>query len=72
MQCGGVEVFPGDVVIGDGSGVVIMPQDRLDEVLTVAEELFAQEQAMLAQLRRGVPIADVDRQADYEGMLKRQ
>ncbi|MBX5492562.1 MAG: RraA family protein [Chloroflexi bacterium] len=70
VQCGGVHVFPGDLVIADGSGVVFIPQDRAEEVLATAEELFAREQAMFEQLRRGVPIAEVDRQANYEGMLR--
>ena len=71
VQCGGVQVFPGDVVVGDGSGVVFIPADRLDDVLTAAEDLYRQEQAMLLQLRQGIPIAEVDRNADYESMLKR-
>ena len=71
VQCGGVQVFAGDVVIGDGSGVVFIPADRLDDVLSAAEELFAREQAMLASLRLGVPMAEVDARADYESMVKR-
>ncbi len=72
VQCGGVPVYPGDLVIADGSGVVFIPQDRAAEVLAVAEELAAREQEMLAQIRAGVPLLEVDRQAGYERMLQRE
>ena len=72
VQCGGVPVYPGDYLIGDGSGVVFVPQDRLDEVLAVAEELAAREQEMLAEIRKGADILQVDQQHGYERMLQRE
>jgi 4-hydroxy-4-methyl-2-oxoglutarate aldolase len=69
VQCGGVAVQPGDVLIADGSGVVLIPQDRLEEVLAVAEDLAAREQAMLAAIRAGAPLLEIDRQHAYEQML---
>jgi regulator of RNase E activity RraA len=70
VQCGGVPVYPGDYVIGDGSGVVFVAADRLDEVLAVAEELAAKEQEMLAEIRKGADILQVDQQHGYERMLQ--
>lgn len=35
--CGGVIVNPGDVVIGDGDGVAVIPQDQLERVVIEAE-----------------------------------
>jgi 4-hydroxy-4-methyl-2-oxoglutarate aldolase len=35
----GVTVAPGDLVLGDGSGVVIVPADAADEVLAAADEI---------------------------------
>jgi regulator of RNase E activity RraA len=72
VQCAGVAVHPGDVVIADGSGVVFIPADRLDEVLAAAEELAAREQAMLEAIRAGVPLLEVDQRANYEQMLQRE
>ncbi|MCK4433078.1 MAG: RraA family protein, partial [Methanomicrobia archaeon] len=40
IQCGGVQVRPGDFIMADGSGVVIIPSEKLSEVLSKAEELF--------------------------------
>ena len=70
VQCGGVAVQPGDVLIADGSGVVLIPLDRLDEVLGVAENLAAREQAMLEAIRAGVPLLEIDQRHAYEQMLR--
>ena len=41
IACGGVAVFPGDVIVGDGEGVVVIPQGLAAEV---ADEAIAQEE----------------------------
>jgi regulator of RNase E activity RraA len=37
--CGGVTVKPGDLIFGDGDGVVVIPQDKIVDVLKHAEEV---------------------------------
>src|SRR5437667_7498125 len=41
IGCGGIAVYPGDVVVGDGEGVVVIPAKMVDEV---AKEADAQTQ----------------------------
>ena len=41
IVCGGVTVNPGNLVFGDGDGIVVIPADRIEEVLTHAEEVVA-------------------------------
>ena len=41
IVCGGVTVNPGDLIFGDGDGIVVIPVDRIEEVLTHAEEVVA-------------------------------
>lgn len=36
VMCGGVLVRPGDVVVGDGDGVVVVPRERAEEVANAA------------------------------------
>ena len=48
--CGGTIVNPGDLVVGDNMGVVVVPQDRIDEVLTKAEEIHAKEEQIMKDL----------------------
>ena len=35
--CGGVIVHPGDLIVGDEDGVVVVPRDRIEEVITRAQ-----------------------------------
>ncbi|MDP8242702.1 MAG: RraA family protein [Candidatus Hinthialibacter antarcticus] len=43
VKCGGVMVAPGDIIIGDSDGVVVVPQKHAAEVLARAQELEAKE-----------------------------
>lgn len=51
---GGVEVSPGDVVVGDVDGVVVIPADVAEDVLLEAEELAETENAVRDAVRDGV------------------
>jgi 2-keto-4-pentenoate hydratase/2-oxohepta-3-ene-1,7-dioic acid hydratase in catechol pathway/regulator of RNase E activity RraA len=43
IACGGTVVEPGDVVVGDGDGVIVIPPGLVDEVLDEAERTEAEE-----------------------------
>ncbi len=49
ITCGGVLVNPGDIVIGDDDGVVVIPRARAAEVLRLGQERDARE-ARIKQL----------------------
>ena len=55
----GVRVAPGDLILADGSGIVVVPRDRATEAVELAESLAAGESAMADDVRRGVPITEV-------------
>lgn len=71
INFGGVQVRPGDIVLGDSSGVVVVPFDRVDEVLEKAEQLWQKEEDMIAEIRSGADILEVDRKYNYNQMLKK-
>ncbi len=71
IEFAGVQVRPGDVVMGDRSGVVIVPQEKLDEVLSKAEELYDKEEQMVAEIRAGASMLEVDNKYGYETMIRR-
>jgi regulator of RNase E activity RraA len=66
-----VQVRPGDAVLADRSGVVIVPREELDAALAKAEEFFAREEAMLAEIRAGRGMLEIDRKFNYEKMLRK-
>jgi len=53
VECGGVDVHPGDVVFGDAAGVVVIPEALTDEVVRLAEEKHRGEDVVRAELERG-------------------
>lgn len=53
ISCGGVVVNPGDVVFGDDTGVVVVPQSRLEEVVKKAEDKVENEKIRLEEIRKG-------------------
>ena len=71
IQFGGVQVRPGDGVLADRSGVVIIPAEHLEEVIARAEALFRKEEDMVADLRGGMSSLEVDQKYNYEKMLQK-
>jgi 5-oxopent-3-ene-1,2,5-tricarboxylate decarboxylase / 2-hydroxyhepta-2,4-diene-1,7-dioate isomerase len=71
ITCAGTLVMPGDVVVGDAEGVVVLPAALAEEIAQTAlaqedREAWALERVQAGESIRGVyPIAD-DRRADYE------
>jgi regulator of RNase E activity RraA len=59
IECGGVTVAPGDVVVADVDGVVVIPKQKLAEVLKLAQEIDKIEKAEVVELRRGHKMTEV-------------
>ncbi len=53
IGCGDAPVFPGDVVVGDMDGVIIIPADIADEIADEAVEMTAFEDFVLEQVQGG-------------------
>ncbi len=70
IQFGGVQVRPGDIVMGDRSGVVVVPKERIEEVLSKAEVLYEKEECMIREILAGHDVLEVDNKFSYEKMLK--
>ena len=66
----GVQVRPGDIVMGDITGVVFIPQERLEDVVAKAETLLEKEEAMCCDIKSGMSMMEVDKKYNYENMLK--
>ena len=53
IGCGDVAVFPGDVVVGDAEGVVVVPAHLADEIAAEATEMTAFEDFVTEKVREG-------------------
>ncbi len=61
IECGGVTVSPGDLVLGDHDGVVVIPAGIAEQVLTLAEEKVAGENLVREKLAEGMPVSEAFR-----------
>jgi 4-hydroxy-4-methyl-2-oxoglutarate aldolase len=53
IVAGGVAIEPGDVLVGDRDGVVVVPQRLLDQVIARVEAIRAAEQTVIAKVSSG-------------------
>ena len=54
IDCGGVKVFPGDLVFGDFDGVVVVPRAVEEQVLNAAFKKAAEEKEVRQALQNGM------------------
>lgn len=65
---GGVPVAPGDVVVADGNGVVVVPAARAADVAAAVERVAAVERAVLAAVQEGAGLADARARHGYHAV----
>ncbi|TDF94792.1 RraA family protein [Paenibacillus piri] len=53
VSCGGVSVQPGDLVVGDDDGVVVVPRGIIEEVFSLAEKKADYEEQRKQAIRSG-------------------
>jgi 4-hydroxy-4-methyl-2-oxoglutarate aldolase len=53
LQFGGAPVRPGDLILGDADGLVVIEQERLEEVYATAVDRRQRESQIISQLREG-------------------
>ena len=71
IACGDVTVLPGDIIVGDAEGVVVVPVQFAAEVAQIAIEMEARENFLLKKIQSGASIVgtyppDESTLAEYE------
>jgi regulator of RNase E activity RraA len=56
IGCGGVAVFPDDIVVVDDDGAVLIPAALLDSILAEAVEQERMEAWIMSEVKRDVPL----------------
>jgi regulator of RNase E activity RraA len=65
VTIGGVRVNPGDVLVGDGDGVVVIPRDREQQVLDTVRDIEAAEESIREAFRAGASLVQARSQFGY-------
>jgi 3-hexulose-6-phosphate synthase/6-phospho-3-hexuloisomerase len=66
IQCGGQFVRPGDWIIGDESGVVVIPAERAYEIARRALEVRKNEERIREEIRRGGTLSEISELIKWE------
>lgn len=72
VSIGGLQVNPGEIVVADINGIVVIPVDRAREVLSVVQDMEQKEAAIIAKIKAGISFRDVDKDSGYDTMLNSQ
>ncbi|KAF5412287.1 MAG: Bifunctional enzyme Fae/Hps [Candidatus Methanogasteraceae archaeon] len=67
--CGGQVVRDGDYIVGDDSGVVVIPKERAYEIARRAKEVYKTELRIRAEIERGKSLSEVLDLAKWEKRL---
>lgn len=68
----GVQVKPGDIVLGDDTGVLVIPKERAEDVLKVAQDIADKEQRIEAEIRKGMSLREARAKANYHSLQTRR
>lgn len=71
ISIGGVRVEPGDLLLGDVDGLVVVPARRSEEVLDRAEEIETAEDGIRAAIAVGTSLRDARAAAQYHDLQRR-
>ncbi|WP_288070640.1 3-hexulose-6-phosphate synthase [Methanolobus sp.] len=66
IVCGNQTVNPGDYIVGDDSGVVVIPKERAYEISRRAKEVEKTEQRLFEEIRRGATLSEVMKLKKWE------
>jgi regulator of RNase E activity RraA len=71
VKLSGVTVRPGDFILADENGTVVVPMEHIEEVLAFAQKVKATEEKVIAQIRAGAEPVEAHVQVNYDNMLKK-
>lgn len=76
IACGGVAVYPGDIVVGDRDAILVIPPDIVEAVAQEALDAYHYEEFCEVEVARGrplkglFPVASDEAKRDYEAWKK--
>jgi len=72
VSIGSVQVKPGDILVGDDSGVVVVPQEMSAKVLEVAGTIEEAESRIVEAVQNGLSLGDARRKFGYHSLQSRK
>jgi regulator of RNase E activity RraA len=70
VRLGSVEIQPGDLVVGDGDGLIAGPRERFQAAIDAAEAIIRRESGLLASIQDGRSLFDALNFDDHAARLR--
>lgn len=64
ITIGGVQIRPGDLIIGDDTGIVVVPIETAEDVLCTAQHINRVEEYMMQYIEEGLPYPECRNKAE--------
>ena len=68
--CGGVDVKPGDLIVGDCDGLVIGSPNTMEALIDVAEKIVTIERDLMIGMKKGLSLHSMTNYTDYLAKIK--
>ncbi len=68
----GVQVRPGDIILGDDSGVVCIPYEKAEEILNIAKHIEEVEQKIIAEVKNGSSLKEARIKLGYHKLQSKE
>jgi 4-hydroxy-4-methyl-2-oxoglutarate aldolase len=59
VRCGGLIVNPGDIVLADDDGIIVLPPERIADIVRICLPLEERAKARQQQVRDGTPLGEM-------------
>jgi len=70
VSVSGIQVRPGDLLVGDESGVLVAPIERVDEILSVATKIAENEKHIEEEVQKGSKLRDARQKFRYHELQR--
>ena len=61
IQCRGIRIRPGDIMVADGTGLVVVPQEKAHDILEKAQEAEKAEEHFVEQVKKGKTFSEAQK-----------
>lgn len=72
VKLSGIDVYPGDIILGDDSGIVVIPANLEDKVAEIAENIDRKEEEIVELVKSGMTLKEARAQTGYHHLQTKE